>query len=343
MKGEHRKMAGGFNLNALKNKGAGAGLLNEKSKELASQNQFKIINVPFDQIEKNPENGYHINDEEIQELMKSIRVFGLKQNLDILPLSDTRFRLVTGEKRFTALEGLHQNGEWGDTVPCTFTDLDRINLPLDDEDKEFFALRETNHHQRKYTDEDWLFEIERMEDIFNKLRAANIHEYEGTQIQGRKTRTIIAEKLGLKPTKTGWYQKINHKGTEELKQALADETIHASIASEVAGMMPEDQRELLNEVEASGKEKVEADDVKNFQKRKNKSIDTSIDEDKVHTFKIDGVVYEDQLGEYTITADGFDEDISGILANDGTITLNRKQYEKYNDFIGKLKKLLTEK
>lgn len=331
-----------FKINAIKNKGgAGAGLLNERSKELENKNLFKIHNIPFEQIQKNSENGWHIDDDEIQELMQSIRTFGLKQNLDVLPLSDTEFRLVSGEKRYTALEGLRKNKEWGDTVPCTFTELDDIDLPLDDDEKEFFSMRETNYHQRKYTDSDWLFEIERMEKIYDKLRAAGYEEYKGTQIKGRKTRDIIAQKAGLKPTKTGWMQKVNHKGTDELKQAIKDEEIKINVASEVAGMEPDDQIELLKEVKESGKEKIEANDVKTFQQKKKKNADTIIDENVKHTYTLDGISYQDEVGEYTITENEFEGDIKDIFLKEESFTLNSKQYIKYKDLISKLKKLLS--
>ena len=97
---------GKFNVNKIK--GAGEGLLNEISK-MQKVNEMQIIYILPDQIDKAEENE-GISIDRIEELADSIADVGLINALVLRQKEDGRYRIVAGERRYTAILSLIEDG-----------------------------------------------------------------------------------------------------------------------------------------------------------------------------------------------------------------------------------------
>ena len=192
----------GFNLNMIKGV-AGNGLLNEESKKLA-QKTMSIKYIPMDEIDPNRENFYSIAG--IDGLANLIKLSGLQQPLVVMQKEDGRYLLLTGERRLTAIKKLHENGDWGDVVPCIIQNLDDMDLPLSDDKKLKMNMMVTNQMRDK-TDADIATEIREWKEIYSELRKKGIEcislgkndkgEEIKQEIKGKKTRELISEQLGI--------------------------------------------------------------------------------------------------------------------------------------------------
>lgn len=225
----------------------GEGLLNEASKQLAQKEAYDIQYLRFDQIILNKNNKYHVSEEEVLELADAIRKMGLVQNLDVRDIGNDQYRLLTGEKRYRALTYLHERGEWKEFVPVTVRDVEKIDLPINDELKEKYAIIMTNKTQRDYTDEDWLNELNDMEEIYAALREAGVEEYEGQRIKGVKTRDLLMQKMHLSSGQITKLQKINKSGSELVKEAISAGMVNINVGNEIAALPKEDQNAIIEE------------------------------------------------------------------------------------------------
>ena len=84
---------------------------------LSKLNTMQVREIPLDQIEENPDNSYAQTG--IDELAESIEVVGLQQPLVVVPVEDSRFRILAGHRRRSALEKLERK-----TAPCVVLDAD---------------------------------------------------------------------------------------------------------------------------------------------------------------------------------------------------------------------------
>ena len=216
----------------------GAGLLNEASKNLA-KNNMEITYIPRDEIYKNPKNEYSISD--IENLADLIYVMGLREPLGIKP-EGSGYKLIEGERRLTAIDKLITDGKWEGDIPCIIREKElKVNVDvLSDEEKEILEIAGTNAGQRKYSEADYLFEVEKLEPIYKKLKASGIGEftYESdtgekiTQsLTGKKSRELLAERLNVSPAQVGKISKVANNGTEELKEAVKEGTANIAVSA----------------------------------------------------------------------------------------------------------------
>mgnify|MGYP004721355929 CR=1 FL=1 len=234
--------------------GTGAGLLNEASKNLA-KNNMEIMYIPRAEIYKNPKNEYSISD--IENLADLIYVMGLREPLGVKP-EGSGYKLIEGERRLTAIDKLISDGKWDGDIPCIVREKElKVNVDiLSDEEKEILEIAGTNAGQRKYSEADYLFEVEKLEPIYKKLKASGIGEftYESdtgekiTQsLTGKKSRELLAERLNVSPAQVGKISKVANNGTEELKEAVKEGTANIAVAAEIASMEKEDQKRLIEQ------------------------------------------------------------------------------------------------
>ena len=80
-------------------------------------NTMQVREIPLDQLEENPDNSYAQTG--IDELAESIEVVGLQQPLVVVSVEDSRFRILAGHRRRSALEKLERK-----TAPCVVLDAD---------------------------------------------------------------------------------------------------------------------------------------------------------------------------------------------------------------------------
>ena len=261
--------------------GTGAGLLNEASKNLA-KNNMEITYIPRDEIYKNPKNEYSISD--IENLADLIYVMGLREPLGVKP-EGSGYKLIEGERRLTAIDKLIADGKWEGDIPCIIREKElKVNLDiLSDEEKEILEIAGTNAGQRKYSEADYLFEVEKLEPIYKKLKASGIGEftYESdtgekiTQsLTGKKSRELLAERLNVSPAQVGKISKVANSGTEELKEAVKDGTANIAVAAEIAAMEKEDQKRLIEQHQKENGKAISKKDVEAFKNVKSLESNT---------------------------------------------------------------------
>lgn len=260
----------------------GAGLLNEASKNLA-KNNMEITYIPRDEIYKNPKNEYSISD--IENLADLIYVMGLREPLGIKP-EGSGYKLIEGERRLTAIDKLITDGKWEGDIPCIIREKElKVNVDvLSDEEKEILEIAGTNAGQRKYSEADYLFEVEKLEPIYKKLKASGIGEftYESdtgekiTQsLTGKKSRELLAERLNVSPAQVGKISKVANNGTEELKEAVKEGAANIAVAAEIASMEKEDQKRLIEQHQKeNGKGIINKKDVEAFKNGKSLESNT---------------------------------------------------------------------
>lgn len=260
----------------------GAGLLNEASKNLA-KNNMEITYIPRDEIYKNPKNEYSISD--IENLADLIYVMGLREPLGIKP-EGSGYKLIEGERRLTAIDKLITDGKWEGDIPCIIREKElKVNVDvLSDEEKEILEIAGTNAGQRKYSEADYLFEVEKLEPIYKKLKASGIGKftYESdtgekiTQsLTGKKSRELLAERLNVSPAQVGKISKVANNGTEELKEAVKEGTANIAVAAEIASMEKEDQKRLIEQHQKeNGKGIINKKDVEAFKNGKSLESNT---------------------------------------------------------------------
>ena len=261
--------------------GTGAGLLNEASKNLA-KNNMEITYIPRDEIYKNPKNEYSISD--IENLADLIYVMGLREPLGVKP-EGSGYKLIEGERRLTAIDKLIADGKWEGDIPCIIREKElKVNLDiLSDEEKEILEIAGTNAGQRKYSEADYLFEVEKLEPIYKKLKSSGIGEftYESdtgekiTQsLTGKKSRELLAERLNVSPAQVGKISKVANSGTEELKEAVKDGTANIAVAAEIAAMEKEDQKRLIEQHQKENGKAISKKDVEAFKNGKSLESNT---------------------------------------------------------------------
>lgn len=261
--------------------GTGAGLLNEASKNLA-KNNMEIMYIPRAEIYKNPKNEYSISD--IENLADLIYVMGLREPLGVKP-EGSGYKLIEGERRLTAIDKLISDGKWEGDIPCIIREKElKVNLDiLSDEEKEILEIAGTNAGQRKYSEADYLFEVEKLEPIYKKLKASGIGEftYESdtgekiTQsLTGKKSRELLAERLNVSPAQVGKISKVANSGTEELKEAVKDGTANIAVAAEIAAMEKEDQKRLIEQHQKENGKAISKKDVEAFKNGKSLESNT---------------------------------------------------------------------
>ena len=178
----------------------GDDLLDDKSRDIV---KLKISNIERKKIKKNPKNNYSIDN--IEDLKESIKNYGLAEPINVRRLEDGNYMLLGGERRITAIDMLIADDtveDWNEytLIPCVVKDLDKIKLPLSDENKEKYAIITTNKEARKYSDADKYNELQAWKEIIEELRLKGVESITGedeneeeskVQIKGRSTRDIL--------------------------------------------------------------------------------------------------------------------------------------------------------
>lgn len=240
----------------------GNGLLNAASQAVYKDGMW-IEYIPRDQIDVNENNFYSIGN--VSSLKASIETVGLKQPLIVHPKEDGRYKLIGGERRITAIDGLIEEGKWTEKIPCVIQEYDRVRLPLSEDEKELFCIITTNREQRDYTDADLMHEVESLKKIYANLRKAGVDdmivgvgengEEIHRKIKGVKTRALIAEDLGVS---TGWIsqvEKIKNNGSEHLLRSLDEGKISIKRAAEIASLSIDEQDKLIEQIKEERKQK----------------------------------------------------------------------------------------
>lgn len=298
----------------------GAGLLSDISKGTVVMD---VVNIPRDQIQKNPNNHYSISG--IDSLAESIKQYGLLQPLHVME-TENGYRLLGGERRLTAIDTLIKDdavSDWTEDtlIPCVVKDAEDVKLDLSPENKERYAIITSNREQRAYTDGDRYMEIQEWKKIIDELRSKGIEYINGVDeegnekkvgIKGEKTRDILAQATGMSRGQINNYETVHNSGTDKLKDALLQGKISVSTAAKAAKDLTDEEQDSIAEAVEKG-EKVSPADIAAQAKK-----------------------------EYVLTQTEFKKDIKNILSaiKEKEISLDGKEQEKYHFHIRQLEKLI---
>lgn len=220
------------------------GLYNEKI-ERKKDDAFRIERISIDRIIPNIKNEYSI--EGIDELKFSIQHNGLKQNLEVTDNGNGTYSLLSGERRYTALKSLVNEGnEQFRLVPCLITDVSKSSSFLDEngkeiltnDDKEMLSILTTNAEGREYTDADRAFQVRELKKIYSKLANGSV------KLPGKMSK-LIADELKISKAQVERINFVEAHGTDDLKEKFNNGEISIRAANEVAHLSPAQQREVL--------------------------------------------------------------------------------------------------
>ncbi len=207
---------------------------------------FKVKFIDIDKIEPNERNEYSI--EEIDELALSISLVGIRQNLEVAPVGEDKYKLISGERRYTAVKRLVEEDGREDLrkLPCVVINpAENIQMEIPDDIKELWLLTTTNS-QRNKTDADRLVDIRNQKLIYQALLDA------GVELNG-KQRNLIAEALKMSPSTVQRYEFVDKNLSPELKAGFEDNKIPLTVAVEIAKQDEDNQKELAKKLETTGK------------------------------------------------------------------------------------------
>ena len=227
------------------------GMLNQvsqnvkKANEIEAKNNFNVQYIDIKDIERNKKNFYEIVN--VDELAEDIKMNGLNHNLVVRKLDNGKYELISGERRYTALTQLVEQGnEIFALVPCKVIEANDIDSEI--------ILIQANAQTRELTEIEKLEQVKRLTELY-KTKKKN-----GEKVPG-KIREIIANDLKLSPTQVGRYERINKNLIPELKEILENGNLTIANASEFSSLSEDNQKVILeiinNKVEISKEEATE--------------------------------------------------------------------------------------
>lgn len=223
-----------------------------KVEEFQAKENFKIEYINIDRIKRNEKNFYEIVN--IESIAEDIKLNGLNHNLVVRKLDNDMYELISGERRYTALSKLVNEGNKEfNLVPCKVIESNDIDSEI--------ILIQANAQSRELTEVEKLTQVERLQELY-KIKKKN-----GEKVPG-KIRDIIANDLKLSPTQVGRYERINNKLIPELKAVIEQGNLTIANASEFSSLSEENQRVILNIIyDKTNMSKQEAIDLKNKLKK----------------------------------------------------------------------------
>lgn len=217
----------------------------KKANEIEAKNNFNVQYIDIKDIERNKKNFYEIVN--VDELAEDIKMNGLNHNLVVRKLDNGKYELISGERRYTALTQLVEQGnEIFALVPCKVIEANDIDSEI--------ILIQANAQTRELTEIENLEQVKRLTELY-KTKKKN-----GEKVPG-KIREIIANDLKLSPTQVGRYERINKNLIPELKEILENGNLTIANASEFSSLSEDNQKVILeiinNKVEISKEEATE--------------------------------------------------------------------------------------
>lgn len=229
----------------------------KEAKHATDNLKNEIVYIDMDKIRPNSRNQYEMT--EIEEMAGMIKLAGgILQNLIVKPMDEEGYYvLTTGERRWRGACLLRDRNEYpalyDNKVPCVIQDPVEIELPLNDEDKEDFAILVTNQYRVK-TDAILYMEMLQWKRIISNLKKAGVEylpkEFGSNQeikLKGKRTRELVAEQMNLSTGQVARFEKIEKHGSEELISKLMRNELNLPEAEELTKLDEEEQREILQQ------------------------------------------------------------------------------------------------
>lgn len=238
------------------------------TKKTKNKNEIQMISIFH--IQPNPKNTWEmiteeekdLRKQELEELKFSILTMGLQQNLVVMKRGKDDFMLLTGERRWTALNELYKEGYTQfEYVPCLVRSPEDIDLPISDEMKEEYLINDTNSKVRTKTNRQMMAQMQWEERLYHELRDAG-YDFP----KGMKKRAYLSEKMGISQSQVQRYDVIRKNGSEKTKTAFEEEHLDLTAAVALSKLEPQQQDELI---EKAGT-RITEEEVKRFKEEKRK-------------------------------------------------------------------------
>jgi len=236
----------------------------ESINNMESKDNFKLRDIPVDQIEYNDKNFYEVK--EFESLKNDISENGLYHNLMVQKIEENKYRLLSGERRLRAILELG----WA-KAPC------KIIENLSDIDAQIMLIR-ANDTSRVINTEDKLEQIKRIEELVEAKRRA------GQKIEGTK-RDEVSKMAGVSGRQYDRLKSLE-KLIPEIMAMVKDGLLGESSAMQFANMDKETQKSIYKTlIDQGGKiSREQAIDIKknigDELKKKDSEIERLQDENK---------------------------------------------------------------
>lgn len=246
---------------AHKHSGGIGAFLNNLSTESSQMEQSNIQKrIPVDEIQPNPDNFYGMRN--IDELAGKIEFSKTIEPLIVRPWQDEnhpgkKYLLIAGHRRKAAWEKLLADGKITDnTIPCIVRTFEPISGKDENGNEETITESElaeaylviSNNSQRQFrTIDEKLMEIIVLEPFARKMYNLQPENERGT------FRQFFAEKI-LEMSETNYRRlKSMEALAPEIREAVDEERITFSFATELATLPLDEQRQYMADIEAGEK------------------------------------------------------------------------------------------
>lgn len=261
---------GKFSLGAVKATENKEKSLKDKASLLENKKSFDFRQIPFEEIKANDKNFYSI--ENIEDLANSIKEFGLMHNITVLETQEgeKRFRIISGERRYRAIELIRNQGVQGwEVIPC------KVVKNLSDIDEELMLLK-GNSDTRELTQEEKRKQIEKLTTLYEQKSSLT-----GEKISKTEIKETVASDVGMSSKQVERYSTINENLLPQLKDYFDNKKISFSEAVKFARLDEQMQLAILDLLQQ--KDKISNEEIEVI-KLENKKL---IEENKQTKIKLD--------------------------------------------------------
>lgn len=233
--------------------------------------------------------------EEIEEIRLSIKLHGIYHPLVVIDNEDGRYRLISGEKRYHAFEGMpkeEREAQFPMGIPCK---LDKI--PDNDEVEEEIRINEANMLARTYSPKERVARIRRLIELYQiKQERGQV----SSVAQEIMKKYAITERMARK------YVAANRM-IPELQSALDQGLINITESEKFAAFSEEAQKQILELLQDQGK--VNKSDLQVIRKAEEEK--KQLEEKVVQTAK--------ELEDKTSMVEALEKQVSSLLKEVETI------------------------
>ena len=226
-------MASKFNFGMNKDKEDKS--LSEKALILENKNDFDFRQIEFEKILPNEKNFYSIKN--IEELANSINEYGLFHNISVLEVEiedEKKYRIISGERRYRAIEFLRNNGKEIKTIPC------KVVKNVSEVDEEIMLLK-GNSDTRELSDDERRIQVQKLRELYEQKASI-----EGVKIKKKEINEKIASDMNLSSKQVERYNNINEGLIPQLKEYFDNKKITFGEAVKFARLDEQMQLAILD-------------------------------------------------------------------------------------------------
>lgn len=220
----------------------------------SSPDEFTVW-IDHDDIIPNPKNEEEIKD--IPELKASIVTAGeILHNIVVLPKENGKHMLLAGERRWTAVgELLNEGHEEYRLMPAHVKDLNDMSpeaMRMPREWREKYVIVTSNLENREDRSEAVTYKrYLQMKTLYDEWKEA------GVKPPG-KVRELIAEEMNVNPRTVAKFETITKKTSDDIQKSVQSGELTLNAALELSKVTPEEQKQVLEKAQQQREEKIVA-------------------------------------------------------------------------------------